>query len=773
MGRRFTSSSRDLARETLFAFLFFAASAVLFTWPLAARLTDGMVDIWDGKLTAWIFHWDFHQIFRDPLRLFDANIFHPARYALAFSENLFGAAVFGFPLYASGASSLLAGNVLLLAGMAFSGVAGWALAREVTGDSAASLLGGVVYAFVPWRLAQLPHVQFQWGAFLALLLLFLLRYLDRGARRDAVLFSLCFAWNALTNVHYAIFSGFLVALVLAHSLATLPGPLFRKRLTGVAFAVAVAVVVVLPFYVPYAKATRLYGLERSEGEIAFYSAHLIDFFTSGPQNKLYAGMQKFAHAEGDLFPGLVPLGLAAAAIFFLRRRSPATDIRAASAARRRAALVLDGVVLLGVLLWALLLLRGRPDLGPVRVRDPGRILFFVSVLLLARAILAFPASSRFAGLADFLRRTRVGSRPFLMVTVGALGILVALGTRTPVYRFVVQSAGPALRAIRVPARGIVLSHLGLAVLASWGLAMLSPRARRWPIAAALLLTAFEYRAFPIEIFSVRAEPAPVYRWLAVASVPGAAVEWPINNDIEPEHVFRSTTHWKPLLNGYSGFGPPDYLGFAALLSGEAVDDRVWNAMRRLDASVLVFHPAETTDEDRAKYLSAVRRGISQGRIIPMASFTRPGTETRDFVFRFQEVPAFDGSVPPATALHSPAEALRQMADLELRLAPPFGVVERPREDEVVGRGYWAFGWALDDSGIARVRLFAPNAPPVECIAHQPFPGVAAAYPKNPESGLPGYGCPVPALPHGPRVLSVEITGRDGGVTILRRAIRVP
>ena len=44
MGRRFTSVSRGVARETLLAFLFFAACAVLFTWPLTARLTDGMVD---------------------------------------------------------------------------------------------------------------------------------------------------------------------------------------------------------------------------------------------------------------------------------------------------------------------------------------------------------------------------------------------------------------------------------------------------------------------------------------------------------------------------------------------------------------------------------------------------------------------------------------------------------------------------------------------------------------------------------------------------------
>ena len=60
-----------------------------------------MPDLFDDKLNAWIFHWDFHQFFRDPLRLFDANIFFPARYTLAFSENIFGAAPFGFPPFAA------------------------------------------------------------------------------------------------------------------------------------------------------------------------------------------------------------------------------------------------------------------------------------------------------------------------------------------------------------------------------------------------------------------------------------------------------------------------------------------------------------------------------------------------------------------------------------------------------------------------------------------------------------------------------------------------
>ncbi|MBC8645518.1 MAG: hypothetical protein H7X85_00020, partial [Thermoanaerobaculia bacterium] len=135
----------------------FLLAAVVATWPQAAHLRDGLTDVWDAKFTGWVMHWDFAQTFRDPLRLFHANIFHPAPYALAFSENLYGAAVFGFPLYAAGVSTLAAYNVLFLLGMALSGVGAWALARALTGDGAAAFLAGLVFAFNPWQLAQIPH----------------------------------------------------------------------------------------------------------------------------------------------------------------------------------------------------------------------------------------------------------------------------------------------------------------------------------------------------------------------------------------------------------------------------------------------------------------------------------------------------------------------------------------------------------------------------------------------------------------------------------------
>ncbi|HMA18169.1 MAG TPA: hypothetical protein VKS03_07000, partial [Thermoanaerobaculia bacterium] len=353
----------------------------------------GLSDLWDAKLNAWIFHWDFHQVFRDPLHLFDANIFYPARYALAFSENLFGAAIFGFPIFAAGGSTLLAYNFLFLLGMFLSALGAWALARRLTGDPAASLLAGFVFAYVPWRLAQIPHVQYQWGGFLALLLLFLLRWLDGGRRRDLVLFGVFFAWNAVTNVHYAIFSGILLGVVFAWELLTHGDAGIRQRVRKAIGATAVAAVVVLPFYVPYAKAAKLYGMRRSAGEMRFYSARPSALLVAGPQNKLWAPLtQRFARPEAEMFPGVIPFALAVYAVVRLRRprprRIPPASRSAVARWRRRATRVLDGFALISIGFGIAMLIVPHLHVGPLRLDDPGRALVFLTIFVLARLLIA-------------------------------------------------------------------------------------------------------------------------------------------------------------------------------------------------------------------------------------------------------------------------------------------------------------------------------------------------------------------------------------------------
>ena len=738
------------------------------------------MDVWDAKFTGWVMHWDFHQVFRDPLHLFDANIFYPARYALAFSENLFGAAVFGFPLYAAGASTLLTHNILFLLGMGLSGMGAWALARHVTGDEAASLLAGLVYAFNPWRLAQIPHIQFQWGAFLPLFLLFLLKYLDGGRRRDALLFALFFAWNALANVHYALFGGMLVATVLAYE--GLVGGVFEKKkvLAGSLLGLAIACLAVLPFFIPYLRVAEMYGVGRTAEEMLFFSGRPIDFLTAGSQNKLYAPLtQKWGKAEGDFFPGLIPLFLAI--LLLLKLRAPGEEKleRAPdSLPRQRKALgILDGVLVALFALWVWATLRPGLAVGPLKLTDPGMILVVLAALLLARWLVALPRRSRFENLADFLRRVPFGPRAGLFVTVALLGVLVALGGNTPFYRFLFESFGAVMRGIRAPARGIVLFHLGLAVLSAWGLSLLAKRREgrvKWKrgawIAGAVLLTGFEYRAFPVILFPVAQDPAPVYRWLATVNPPGAVIEWPFGTDYDVEYQFRSTTHWHPLLNGYSGTGPPHYHALAAVLNEKPIPEKAWRMIRDLGGSLIILHSHFAPGQQALpEFARAARRWLASGKIELVGAF--PHAQRSDYVFRMAGSPPFETGIAPR-ALQRTAEDLE--ADLrraEAETDPPFGALDMPTEKEPVAGGSWGYGWALDDSGIREVVFSVDGGPPRPAVFGGDHPGVGELYPKFADAQRPGYGFQLPALAPGKHTLAVTLVAKDGGRTTILRVFR--
>src|SRR5262249_11442502 len=67
----------------------FAALTVIETWPLAAhprRLSRN--DNGDTIFNEWTMAWGAHQMPRDPIHLYDANILYPERDTLAFADSL-------------------------------------------------------------------------------------------------------------------------------------------------------------------------------------------------------------------------------------------------------------------------------------------------------------------------------------------------------------------------------------------------------------------------------------------------------------------------------------------------------------------------------------------------------------------------------------------------------------------------------------------------------------------------------------------------------------
>jgi hypothetical protein len=122
---------------------------------------------------------------------------------------------------------------------------------------------------------------------------------------------------------------------------------------------------------------------------------------------------------------------------------------------------------------------------------------------------------------------------------------------------------PGFSALRVPMRASTIATLGIAVVAGLGAHALWRRARR-PLARAALLLLFvvvgvlESWRPPLHVAKVPwADGAPpVYRWLAAQPGRDAVVELPIGiPQVDSPYMVMSAAHWRPLVNGYSGFTP--------------------------------------------------------------------------------------------------------------------------------------------------------------------------------------------------------------------------
>jgi hypothetical protein len=291
--------------------LLFVGLAIAHTWPLAsapAHLSRN--DNADAMLNEWTLAWIAHQLPRDPLRLFDANIFHPERNTLAFSEHLLLPAIAVAPLVWSGASPVLAFNLLLLAGFALSG---WAMSLVVTrwsGDRMAGVLAGSLYAFNAHTLTRLPHVQAVHTEFLPIAMLALDHVLRAPGIRPALALGTAAALQSLT-------SGYLMVFTL---LAGAAGALVRlsewTRRTGIALALAAGLTmgIMLPVLLPYRAVRNEQRLVRSLDEVALYSAAPREYLTT--TGRLHYGLwsAQFYRRRDALFPGVASIALAAVAI---------------------------------------------------------------------------------------------------------------------------------------------------------------------------------------------------------------------------------------------------------------------------------------------------------------------------------------------------------------------------------------------------------------------------------------------------------------------------
>lgn len=573
--------------------LLYAALTLVFTYPVWVHPASRV--LWmgdDTNLFAWTLSWDAHAFVHHPLSIFDANIYYPERYTLAYSENLIGSALIAAPVIWITANPVLAINVVALLSCFLCGVGTYVLARRVGVGPCGAALAGMIFACAPPRLLRLGQLHLTTVQWLPFGLASLHAYLDEGRARDLRLALGLFSLQVLTSGHGAVFLLLSMMLLIVYRLALGEPPALTRRVRDVGVTGALLLLPAVLVMIPYQIVQSEMGLKRTLDDWATSGAS----FLSSPA---HVHQYLLAHlpdlrineqAQADLFPGFLPILFAIVAclprVGNRARRAgltpPSTDWW------QRAAVVLEIFATVGLALGVAVVAVGpiKIEVGAVRllaVRDGVRPLLLMAVAVLARLALsrrvptALAERSKRAARAarEWVRRLGVLARGWpaalrrnmtaFYVLLTILSLLLAapppLGLWPHVYWW------PGLNFVRVPSRLTILALLGLAVLAGMGFdrlgVWLAPKKRLVLATVTGILIAVELAAMPLNPVAYKVEIPAIDRWLATRPTPFAVAEVPLGNpddthDFERRqatYMLHSMAHWQKTIHAFSGFRP--------------------------------------------------------------------------------------------------------------------------------------------------------------------------------------------------------------------------
>ncbi len=177
------------------------------TWPMVPNLGRlGRVDNNDGQLSIWNVSWVARTLIVDPIHVFDANIFHPHKRTLAYSESNIGAGILAIPGYWATRNAFAAHNSAVLIGFVLTAIGMFYLVHLLTCDRGAAAVSAICFAFTPFLFAHSAHVQLLMTAGLPFSMFLFHRFTEhitpgRGAALGAVM-----AATALFCGYYGIFT---------------------------------------------------------------------------------------------------------------------------------------------------------------------------------------------------------------------------------------------------------------------------------------------------------------------------------------------------------------------------------------------------------------------------------------------------------------------------------------------------------------------------------------------------------------------------------------
>ena len=523
-------SPRPLATETAVAAVASTLLAVAMTWPTARHpIRTIPQDTYDPSLQAWQVAWGGHALRHHPLGIWTTNAVFPEHLSLAFSDSLLGYAPFG--LLGSGPSAaIFRYNALFVLSFAVAALGLYALVRQLGADRAAAVVTAVAFAYAPWRFAHAGHLNILSTGGIPLALAMLARGHDWSFRSDHSPETVRPAWA---------FAGWLTAAGQV-SLGFGLGTPFVYVLAGLAVVTA----------------------------LGWFRRHRRG---PAPAHLLRADL-----AGGALFL----LITAALAVPYLRVLAEHPDARRTVDWLDLMSPSVQGFFLAGEHSW----LWGSAQQGArsqLAVGGEMELLPGFTVLALA-------------GLGLFRSAWTVRARLFLVLGV-VISAWMALGTRTPgngrygyllLYRFL-----PGFDGSRTPGRLVLWTILLLCLLAAGALTRSSPGrpiARRFPSRRSLALTLALLGVLAEGVNRTPHPPVPTAP-VSLAALPSPTLVLPTDELADLHVMLWSTADFPTVLNGSSGYNPPNRQAFRDAM-GTFPDRRSVRLLRSLGVRTVVVLP---------------------------------------------------------------------------------------------------------------------------------------------------------------------------------------
>jgi hypothetical protein len=741
-----------ILREAV-VFAFYLALALAITWPLASHLTTALADLGDPFVNMWIIDWVGHALTHAPLHLYDSPIYYPGHLSLAYSENLVGIALLVLPFHLAGASPIAVHNIALLLGFALSGYGMFVLARVVTKSAAASLVAGVIFAFVPFKFDHLSHLQLISSGWLPLLLAAVIAHWRAPRMATATCITAAFVMNGLTNVHYFLFGSLTAALTIV-GYAILDPRRERRFWITLAGSFVVGGMLLMPFLLPYRIVAKEYGMVRSEGEARSGSAPPGAWLVATPRSLVYGklGAPELHRHEMQLFPGLVALLLAIIGALQWRIGNPvcppSEDNR-----DHLSATFLVLLALTAVLTW----------IGIITDR--------VEWTIAGHRILSFnsadvPATLLVALLVWHVRHHRSAQPERWAAALWiAIGVVGSFGMNAFFHAFLYRRLG-IFAAVRAPVRWAAIAYLGIALFAAMGALVLL----RKRVPAIVLIAFAALDLWP----SIRWEqavpaPAPVYRWLAHARV-APLIELPMAGGSEFAYLLGSTAHHLPQFNGISQFSAPLHARLRTKNDALQFDDEFLSLLEQHGCRLVIVH-VHALGETSSAIRTWLARQLAGGRLEYLRSFDHE--VGGDFVFGVTR--NYRGAKEPDVpdgAGHLPQQKLAHMLAGEPTHSNAIQtVIESPQYGELVRGPLHVRGWTLSPFTIRRVTLLLDaGSQRVDAPLVDERPDVKQKFSWYYFVARPGFEAVIPERPRGvPRATDLQIEVEDVGGRKMRTA----